>query len=143
MHPAAPTLQQVPCAAPVSGTPKGEPAGEEEGRGTWEHPLDHPLPFDSQVEQEQLCASPRLPGSPEIEECGKCQPQLFPVPREMPVEASFQGCLEAKYDSKVGPRLVLWDHPDWGLGISCFQLSTLDSASCACLLQNPGTRPWE
>ena len=33
MHPTAPTLQPVPCAERVPGTPEGEPSGEGAGRG--------------------------------------------------------------------------------------------------------------
>lgn len=56
----------------MQGTPKGEPPEEE----VLECPREQPLCYDTffcvpQVEGEGLSA---LPGSPDIEECGKYQP---------------------------------------------------------------------
>ena len=72
MHSAAPTLQPLPCAEPVPGTPEGEPP--KEGRQSGVLGSDHcPMAScpvcASQVEREQLSASQSLPGSCDVEEC--------------------------------------------------------------------------
>ncbi|XP_037005139.2 adenine DNA glycosylase isoform X4 [Artibeus jamaicensis] len=53
---------------------------------TPQHPLCSQCPVQSlcrahqRVEREQLLASQSLPGSPDVEECGKCLPQSRPIP---------------------------------------------------------------
>lgn len=113
-------------------------------------PVQHLCQAHQRVEQEQLCALPRLPGSPEIEECavntGQCQlclppsepwdPTLgvtnFPrkASRRPPREECSATCVIEQPKALGGGRMLLVQRPHSGLlaGLWEFPSVTLESS---------------
>ena len=148
MHPEAPTLQPLPCAEPVPGTPEGEPP--KEGRqsgvlGSDPCSMASCPVCASQVEREQLSASQSLPGNCDVEECGEWQPQPFPV---LSGSCLWQPHSLSSYNRvrfyRAGQRPALWAWYPSPLGLSEALGSLFPAPNTGqCPLCAPPTEPWD